>query len=96
MAANPVDLVLMDILLPQQDGIETIIILRRNYPNVKIIGISGGGKAGRAGAEHYLKAALTFGAHDILQKPFENAELLDKINAVLKETTTANAVRQEP
>ena len=92
---DPVDLVLMDILLPEQEGIETIINLHRNYPDVKIIGMSGGGQAGPAGAELYLDAALTFGAHDTLQKPFEHTELLDKIDVVLKETKTAPTVDPE-
>ena len=95
MSVDPGDLVIMDIILPEQDGIETINILRRNYPDVKIIGMSGGGQAGPTGAEHYLKAALTFGAHDTLQKPFEYKELLDKIDTVLNETTTAHTGEPE-
>jgi DNA-binding response OmpR family regulator len=95
MSIDPGDLVIMDIILPEQDGIETINNLRRNYPDVKIIGMSGGGQTGSIGAEHYLNAALTFGAHDALQKPFEHTELLDKINAVLKETKPAHKVESE-
>ena len=92
MAADPANLVLTDILMPEQEGIETIINLRRNYPKVKVIGMSGGG---RGGAKHYLDAARTFGAQETLQKPFESVELLGKIDAVLNGTTTANSVKQE-
>jgi DNA-binding NtrC family response regulator len=95
MPTDPADLVLMDILLPEQEGIETIIHLHRHHPNVKIIGMSGGGQAGPAGAELYLDAALTFGAHDTLQKPFKHTELLDKIDAVLKDTRPVNTVEPE-
>ncbi|HLA61423.1 MAG TPA: response regulator, partial [Nitrospiraceae bacterium] len=39
---TPADLVIMDILMPDQDGLETTITLRREFPNVKVIAITGG------------------------------------------------------
>ena len=41
----PVDLVIMDILMPNQDGLETTVSLRREFPDVKIIVITGGSSA---------------------------------------------------
>lgn len=44
--ANPTDVVVTDILMPEKEGIETIIELKREHPNVKIVAISGGDPAG--------------------------------------------------
>ena len=42
---NPTDLIITDLIMPQKDGMETIIELKRDFPNVKIIAISGGSRA---------------------------------------------------
>ncbi|NJC42279.1 CheY-like chemotaxis protein [Brevundimonas alba] len=60
------DLVVLDMLMPNMDGLETIIELRRRYPSVKILAISSGG---RGGADDLLKTARLFGADDSLAKP---------------------------
>lgn len=62
------DVVLTDILMPEQEGLETISRLRRLYPTVKIIGMSGGG---RASGLDYLKMAKHMGAGAVLAKPFD-------------------------
>lgn len=74
------DLVLTDILMPEQEGIQTICQLRRDNPELKIIGMSGGGMEG---PEHYLDMAKEFGADQTLQKPFNKEKLLKTVNAVL-------------
>lgn len=70
------DLVITDILMPEMDGIEIILQLHREYPQLKIFAISGGGGVY---PEQYLQAAKTFGAIKIFEKPFERAELLAAI-----------------
>lgn len=75
-----VDLVITDILMPNKEGIETILDLREIYPDIKIIAISGGG---RIKATTYLDMAKRLGADAVLKKPFEMKELLDAVTACL-------------
>ena len=74
--ANPTDVVVTDILMPEKEGIETIIELKREHPNVKIVAISGGDPAGNT---DFLEMAGLLGADRILQKPFRPKELLATI-----------------
>ena len=77
---EPTDLIIIDIFMPWKDGLETIMELRRNYPDVKIIAISGGG---RRGDFQYLDHAKDFGAQRSFTKPFERQEMLDAIEELL-------------
>ena len=76
------DLVITDIVMPNKDGIETIIELRRDFPDIKILAISGGG---RIGSEQYLDMAKSLGAQDILGKPFKQKDLLESVRKLLKQ-----------
>jgi two-component system, chemotaxis family, chemotaxis protein CheY len=76
---QPSDLVITDILMPEQEGLETIRELRLLDPAVKIIAMSGAAQD-RAG---YLDLALKFGARRTLQKPFTLDELLMAVTEVL-------------
>ncbi len=76
----PPDLVLMDIFMPEQEGLETIRELRWDFPDVKIIAISGGGKSGRM---EPLDAAQKFGAALALRKPISREDLLASVKEVL-------------
>ncbi len=73
-------LVITDILMPEKEGIETIMTLKRDRPDLKIIAISGGG---RSGGVDFLDMARSLGADEALQKPFRRAELLDLMKRVL-------------
>lgn len=79
----PVDLVIMDILMPNQDGLETTLALRREFPDVKIIVITGG--SDMIGILNFLDVAKMLGAHNTLQKPFEMKALLDTVQAELQD-----------
>jgi CheY-like chemotaxis protein len=79
--AGVFDLVITDIIMPGKEGIETIIELRRRHPLLKIIAMSGGG---RVGAMSYLELAEKLGAIHTLEKPFNEAVLLEAIDTVLK------------
>lgn len=72
-------LVVTDIFMPEQEGIETILELRRHNPTIKIIAMSGGGPIG---GSDLLKMARLLGAHEVIEKPFRAAELLARVNAV--------------
>jgi CheY-like chemotaxis protein len=61
-----VDLIVLDMLMPNMDGLETIGALRCTHPNIRILAISSGG---RVGADQLLRTAMVLGADDTLVKP---------------------------
>jgi CheY-like chemotaxis protein len=75
------DIVITDIIMPEQDGIGTINMLREKYPEIKIIAISGGGNI--LGAD-YLEIARKLGAHFAFTKPFDNKKLLAKVKELVE------------
>ena len=79
---NPADLVITDIIMPEKGGLEIIRELRTDFPEVKIMAISGGG---RIGPEPYLQIAERLGAKSILTKPIERDELIGAVREALKE-----------
>jgi len=74
------DLVVTDLIMPEEDGLKVIIKLREIKPGLKIVAISGGGKAGPGG---YLNLAKALGADAIFSKPFSVQELTKKIDELL-------------
>jgi len=79
---NKPDLVITDIIMPEKEGLETIIELRKRYPELKIIAISGGG---RFGPEGYLPGAKLLGADLVFQKPLDQKEFLEAVSKLLNE-----------
>jgi len=77
---QPFDLIITDIIMPEKEGVETIIELKRDYPDLMIIGISGGGRTRNL---DFLKLAEQFGAEKVLAKPFTEDELLECVNVCL-------------
>ncbi len=73
------DLVLTDLVMPVQEGVETIMALRRRAPAIPIIAMSGG--VPNSGL--YLGIASRFGAKRVLAKPFTPQRLLDAVNETL-------------
>jgi CheY-like chemotaxis protein len=67
------DVVITDIIMPEQEGIDTIIQIRRERPAIKIIAISGGGRIRNI---DFLEMAHSLGASAVIAKPFEADELL--------------------
>ena len=74
------DLVVTDLIMPDEDGLKVIIKLRELKPSIKIIAISGGGKAGPSS---YLNLAKALGADAIFSKPFSINDLIAKIEELL-------------
>ena len=70
------DLVITDIIMPNQEGIETIRHMRRERPDARIIAISGGG---RIGTLDVLEIAQKLGADEVMHKPFDAAQLLSQV-----------------
>lgn len=80
----PADLVVLDVLMPGQDGLETLRALRTHDAEVPIIVMSAGGVGG---ADTYLRLARAFGASHTLPKPFAVAQLLSAITTLLRART---------
>jgi DNA-binding response OmpR family regulator len=72
MEDQPVDVVVTDLFMPDKDGIETIVELKKRYPDVKIVVMSG---FTSIGGTDYLGVARELGAVTTLKKPFDPAEL---------------------
>jgi len=77
---QPFDLVITDLIMPEREGMETISYIKKQFPKIKIIAISGGG---RIGPETYLPAALELGANLAFAKPFSMDELLNGVRGLL-------------
>ena len=80
---QPFDLAIIDLIMPQKEGLETIRELKAEFPELPIIAISGGGEIVR---KNFIEAAQLFGAGATLEKPFGGEELLDTIAALLSPT----------
>jgi len=83
---SPCDLVITDIIMPGKDGVKIISDLRNEFPNTKIIAISGGGNVTPLAYEPnaiktaaYLASASAAGADVTLTKPFDGTELVDAV-----------------
>ena len=79
---NKADLLITDIIMPEKEGLETIVEMRKNYPDLKIIAISGGG---RISADGYLPGAKLLGANMVFQKPLVQKEFLEAVSFLLKD-----------
>ncbi|MGE5341285.1 MAG: response regulator [Candidatus Omnitrophota bacterium] len=75
-----IDLIITDIIMPEKDGIEMILELSREFSDLKIIAISGGG---RLGPDGYLDMAKKLGAQRTFFKPFNRREILEAIQELL-------------
>ncbi len=78
---EPFDLVVTDIVMPEKDGIETMVELQRFFPKTKIIAISGGGQM--LDANEVLQTASLLGAQCTLFKPFDLKDFLSMVKGVL-------------
>jgi CheY-like chemotaxis protein len=78
---NPPDVVITDMFMPNKDGIEIVMELKRSsYPRTKIIAMTGGGQTRMM---EVASAAKLLGANHILHKPFERESLLAAVYAAL-------------
>src|ERR1035438_7211794 len=71
-----VDLFIVDLVMPEQEGIETISLVRQTWPEQKILAISGSGSL-------FLRVARLIGAQETLQKPFTVDALVEKVGALV-------------
>lgn len=78
---SPADLVITDIVMPEKNGIDMIMDLKKDYPDINIVAISGGG--GITGRYDYLPIASMVGASNILSKPFSLTEMRKVLSGLL-------------
>ena len=81
---KPADLIITDLIMPNKDGIGMIIELKKEFPDVKIVAMSGGGLNRPEG---YLRGAQKLGAACTLSKPINRQELL----RVVRDTLTSES-----
>ena len=84
------DVVITDIIMPKMNGVQAIESIRKAFPSVRIIAISGGGNFGISTYQPtaitttaYLASAEAAGAHLALTKPFESGDLIQAVEKVL-------------
>lgn len=75
-----IDLVITDLIMPEEDGLKVIMKLREMKPGLKVIAMSGGGKAGPG---NYLTMAKVLGADAVFSKPFSVNDLIVKIEELI-------------
>ncbi|SDU25398.1 Response regulator receiver domain-containing protein [Verrucomicrobium sp. GAS474] len=78
--AHAFDLMITDLIMPNKEGIETIIEVRKHLPTLPIIAMSGGG---RTGPHDLLTAAAALGAQATISKPFHIHELIALVETQL-------------
>ena len=90
--ASPADVVVTDIFMPEKEGVETIRELREEFPRIKIIAITGGGRLHASQRPFGTRALDTVGRHlgviAVLHKPFDAGELLGSIESALRDSDT--------
>lgn len=80
----PFDVAVVDVIMPDEDGIRTMTLLRRAHHNMALVGMSGGGRAGNF---DLLNLSERAGADALLRKPFDH-------DAFAKAVRTALSLRQ--
>ena len=73
------DLIILDLVMPEQEGIETLLQLHSQHPEIPVVAISGA-----LGANEYLHVANLLGARQTLPKPIKPEQLLKTVETVLK------------
>jgi len=76
--------VVTDIIMPEHEGLETLLALKKESPETKLIAISGGGRIGPAA---FLALARRAGADVTLQKPFRPSALVNAVSDLCHATS---------
>jgi CheY-like chemotaxis protein len=80
LTETPVDLVILDIFMPEMDGLEVLQQLREHCRACRVMAISGG--SAKVGMD-LLGHATIFGADMVLEKPFDEATLIAKVTDLI-------------
>jgi len=79
--SQAIDLVITDLLMPEQEGIETMLQIRGEHPSVPILAMSGGGRM--AGTMDILHTAKLLGAAKTFSKPFNPMDMVETVRSIL-------------
>lgn len=79
LEAGPVDVVFLDVLMPDKEGIETLLEIKRRFADVAVFVMSGGGSRSK---HDFLEVARKFGATGVIKKPVTARELIKIIDAL--------------
>lgn len=88
IATVQIDLLVVDMLMPNMDGLETILAVRRSGSTLPIIAISSGGRMDRS---TLLRPAAVFGANATLSKPLLRDSLVSTVEAILAENVVVQS-----
>jgi len=80
--SKDIDLMITDIVMPEMHGVDLVLELRKEHPDMPIIAISGGG--GVSGRFDYLKIVSLMGVDEVMQKPFDITVLRNKVKILLE------------
>ncbi len=84
---QPVDLVITEVIMPNGDGLEVILELKKRQPNARVIAMSGGGRY--LPAADCLRVAKGLGAHDVLQKPLKRGDVCTAVERLTAASSSA-------
>ena len=73
---QPVAVLVTDLVMPEIEGLELIELVRRGFPDIRIVAVSGGGPQG---GDAFLRFARLVGADATLRKPFSGSELIEAV-----------------
>ena len=82
MAAERFDAVVTDLFMPEVDGIEVVISVKRQFPRIPIVGVTGDRSDGIENP--CIAAMIRLGAAGVLRKPVDKKELLSLLNRVIE------------
>ncbi|HEY7610136.1 MAG TPA: response regulator [Alphaproteobacteria bacterium] len=85
LARGSFDAVVLDILMPEREGIETIREIRKKWAALPVLAISGGDKTGWS---DFLRMASALGANDTLAKPFTSTDFVARVSRLLEGART--------
>ena len=86
--AHPTELIIVDIVMPEKTGLETMAELQREFPFVKFIAVSGGGPSN---PYSYLEQAKRSGAQHVFAKPLSLHELVRAVRDTLTPASSVDA-----
>lgn len=87
IGGSNVDIVLLDILMPNKEGLETLLEIKSRFPGAVVHVMSGGGSRNKT---DFLTIAAKFGADGIIRKPFSSRDLLRLIESGGNARATVN------